>query len=136
MADGDWNSETRAEIDLESIVDFTPLLTSTLESGSLSQLLQSVPQALEESVVIIKEIITIDDCSVTLDVSGQTLGDTIELSGSSNSGENMSKEASNSSNSNKEIEESTSSKEASNSSNSREAIEETIVENTIVEITK
>ena len=66
--------------------DFTLLLTSTLESGTLSQLLQSVPQALEESVVIIKEIITIDDCSVTLDVSGQTLGDTIELSGSSNYG--------------------------------------------------
>ena len=55
-------------------------------------------------------IITLDDGSVTLDVSGQTLGDTIILSsGASNSGENMiSKESSNSSNSNEQMEESSS----------------------------
>ena len=77
------------------------MFTSTFESGSLSQLLQSVPQHLEESVVIIEAVINLDASDDTMDVSGQTIGDTIELSSdSSNTGGTMvSQETSSSSNS-------------------------------------
>ena len=93
--------------------NFTPIFTSTFESGSLSQLLQSVPpQHLEESVVIIEEVINLDASSDTMDVSGQTIGDTIELSSgldSSNTGETMVSQETSSNNSSDGMEESNSS---------------------------
>ena len=52
---------------------------------SLAPYPNSIPQHLEESVVIVKEVINLDAFSDTINVSDQTMGYTIELaSGSCN----------------------------------------------------